>query len=505
MGKKSANIEMEEMFMKMFTKWKDLKKIVAIILIFSLLVLSDFNSVIPEIEGTTKSNNLQYFGYYHADGSPFGNNQYIDDINSLQNSNVVVFNFSGYADPRYAITLHNYLNHASSHNLQVLINVYDCFFGWNPGGMGDGTGFLRSNWQNDWSAFKTSLSGYEGTVLGFYFDEPYWSGVSRTDFRMITSMIRTDFPSKKILSVEAGPSLEPLFFGNQNPEMPSDYLQYCTDAGFDVYNGNWDNGDYHRWTQILISKCNQGQSLWSIFGAFLNTANPSTIYLRKQLIKSYKLAREEPRYTGMLGFSFGSNITDWGEGLNQLIIPAGTGYDSYLRNLNINVGKDILAYGNTNNLFISSADTTNIQGFNQWYYQEYNGNYINMNWDSQNNLWRGSYSYNIISKETQHPQTNSSVRKWVAPKNGSIRITSTFFARKQSSGGDGVCIKIMKNNIQVWPFTIGYYWFPGNDTSGVVADTWIDVITGDSIYFCVNQNTTIDFDTILWDPIISYD
>lgn len=342
-------------------------------------------------------------------------------------------------------------------------------------------------------------------MIGFYFDEPYWSGVSRTDFRNITSIIRNDYPSKKILSVEAGPALEPLFFGNSNPEMPNDYLDYCTDAGFDVYNGNWDNGDYHRWTQILINKCGQGQNLWSIFGSFLNGSNPNTIYLRKQLIRSYRLAMEEPRYIGMLGFSFGTNQTDWGVGLNELILPSGTGYDSYLRNLHINVGKNILAAGNTSQLFISSVDTTSVQGENQWYYQEYNGNYINMSWDSTNKRWSGSYPYNLITNETQHPQTNSSVRKWVAPKSGSVRITSSFYVRKLTAGGDGVCIKILKNNTQVWPFTPGYYWLPGNNTTGVVADAWIDVVPGDCVYFCVNQNATVDYDTVLWDAIASYD
>lgn len=118
---------------------------IAVLLLLSILTLSNvFLFPIPA-NAVVKSNHLQYFGYYHADGCPFGSSQYIDDIYNLNNSNVVVFNFSGYADPRYETVFHNYLNLASSRNLQVFVNIYDCFFGWNPGGMGDGSGALRSN------------------------------------------------------------------------------------------------------------------------------------------------------------------------------------------------------------------------------------------------------------------------------------------------------------------------------------------------------------------------
>ena len=152
--------------------------------------------------------------------------------------------------------------------------------------------------------------------------------------------------------------------------------------------------------------------------------------------------------------------------------------------------------------FLASKDFNAKQGQNGWYYMEKADNeYIEMKWDSANNRWQGNYEYLLVGNNNQHPNIYDSVRKWVAPISGNIIITSNGNVRKQdTSGGDGVIVKVFKNDIEIWSSYID-----GTDGIGVSFPAKsLEVKEGDTIYFVVNKNGDIYCDMTIWDPKIEY-
>jgi len=153
------------------------------------------------------------------------------------------------------------------------------------------------------------------------------------------------------------------------------------------------------------------------------------------------------------------------------------------------------------NSFSASSDYSSTQGFRGWFYQEWNGQtYQNLR--LVNGYWNGSYNYTILDKNLHHPDLTDSVRKWVAPSSGLIRITGRV-AKENIGGGDGVKVKIVHQEKQLWPST-GWRHIPYNDSIGVEVDQLLRVKSGDAIYFIVNQNGNNSFDGTNWDPSITY-
>ncbi|MEK4043350.1 hypothetical protein NSU18_06770 [Paenibacillus sp. FSL H8-0048] len=126
-----------------------------------------------------------------------------------------------------------------------------------------------------------------------------------------------------------------------------------------------------------------------------------------------------------------------------------------------------------------------------------------MTWDPVESRWRGEQVWNIVSKEWMHPDGSDAVLKWVAPQTGSIRITGRVAKHPVNLEGDGVRVKIMKNNTQVWPSN-GWQSIQGDDPIGVTANLNINVTKGDFIYFIVNQNGNQGYDATKWNPSINY-
>jgi len=71
------------------------------------------------------------------------------------------------------------------------------------------------------------------------------------------------------------------------------------------------------------------------------------------------------------------------------------------------------------------------------------------------------------------------------------------------SGGDGVNVRILQNDRQIWPET-GWQFVPPN--TGVIKhfDVSVDVAAADKLVFVVNMNKEISFDTTEFDPTITY-
>lgn len=148
-------------------------------------------------------------------------------------------------------------------------------------------------------------------------------------------------------------------------------------------------------------------------------------------------------------------------------------------------------------LFTASTLFSKGQDWYRWKYLQWNGStYSNMTWDSTNSRWKGDQTYCLIGSNWQHPDANDSIRAWVAPYAGTVRIQGV--PKLQYTGGDGVVVKILKGATTVWgPQTI-------TTTTGISHDFTTTVSANDVIYFVVNKNGTNTNDTTLWDPVISY-
>ena len=158
------------------------------------------------------------------------------------------------------------------------------------------------------------------------------------------------------------------------------------------------------------------------------------------------------------------------------------------------------AYASVNNTYVASQGFSSTQGSGNWYYEQFNSSeYSNMTWNSKNNYWQGDFSDCIVYAYKQHPSTNASVRKWIAPQAGTVQIKGT--AVKESAGGNGVVVSIKQNDTTVW----GSNTISANDTTkGQYHNLIINVNAGDSIRFIVSNNGNNSYDCTLWDPTITY-
>ncbi|CQR45955.1 bifunctional 2',3'-cyclic nucleotide 2'-phosphodiesterase/3'-nucleotidase precursor protein [Paraliobacillus sp. PM-2] len=152
-----------------------------------------------------------------------------------------------------------------------------------------------------------------------------------------------------------------------------------------------------------------------------------------------------------------------------------------------------------------SEDWGSVQGENQWYYLEGNtAPYSEMSWDEEGRHWRGSYQYNVMKPNAYiHPDDNNTVVGWKAPEEGEISIEAN--PRKQNTScGDGINIKIVKDDTQIWPSQNEWQYLEASDDEGIIHNLSTTVDSDDMIYFIVNKNGTDACDGSIWDPTIKY-
>lgn len=126
-----------------------------------------------------------------------------------------------------------------------------------------------------------------------------------------------------------------------------------------------------------------------------------------------------------------------------------------------------------------------------------------MTWESSDDKWHGTYEYNIIAPNAYlHPHDNDTALGWKAPEQGKINITGNI-KKDNISCGDGVNIKIMKNDTQMWPEK-GWQHINADDNKGVNHDIQVEVNQNDMVYFIVNKNENQYCDGTIWNPSIDY-
>jgi hypothetical protein len=147
-----------------------------------------------------------------------------------------------------------------------------------------------------------------------------------------------------------------------------------------------------------------------------------------------------------------------------------------------------------------------VQGGGQWLYQQWDGTrYTNMTWDPAGRQWRGACRFCLITRTGMHPDTKDAVLAWRAPRAGHITIVGTM-GLANSATGDGVRTVIKKRTgstvTKIWP-SQQYQEIRPNFVAQHLLMT--DVRAGDLIYFQANEIGTSAYDTLSWDPRISYD
>lgn len=116
----------------------------------------------------------------------------------------------------------------------------------------------------------------------------------------------------------------------------------------------------------------------------------------------------------------------------------------------------------------------------------------------ESTYWQGDETWLRVGRNWHHPgDRGPSIRRFTAPRDGTIRISGTV--RKAHLDGDGVRVEIRHNEQTVWQHAL-----EGKDGQGVEPEVTLTVRSGDAIRFVVDKRGAIACDTTYWDPVITY-
>lgn len=208
--------------------------------------------------------NLKYFGYFHSDGFR-SQGSYIDEIAGLENSNVLMIN-SCFNNDLAA----EWLQKAKDVRQQAIFSVHGLFEGGQIKVANSAT--LLSDYEQTLTELKNSLQEYidDGTLLGFYFDEPAWNGIKEDDFRTVTKWIRDNIPSIKVITTMTTSDIGVTKTDNY-PEINASYNEYCTDVMYDSY-AAWNDSTRLTYLDKLKSKATNDQWIWGCATGFVDNA-----------------------------------------------------------------------------------------------------------------------------------------------------------------------------------------------------------------------------------------
>ncbi|MED1946116.1 MULTISPECIES: S8 family serine peptidase [Brevibacillus] len=142
------------------------------------------------------------------------------------------------------------------------------------------------------------------------------------------------------------------------------------------------------------------------------------------------------------------------------------------------------------------------QGKDNWSYQEVSGDrHADLTWNKQTEEWKGNHDTAIGNTWIRVGSSNP-VIKWEAPRSGKIQV-SGWISKIQVDEGDGVNVRLLKNDEQIWPST-GWQAIEFNDEIGVEIQEELEVEQGDALLFQVDQKESSIGDLLKWTPEITY-
>ena len=153
------------------------------------------------------------------------------------------------------------------------------------------------------------------------------------------------------------------------------------------------------------------------------------------------------------------------------------------------------------------------QGANGWSYEEWTGStHAKMKWNGARGHMGnyegpgGQRSQNsVIGASWMAPgRTADAVRVFTLPHSGLVTVTATIHKDLYHAYGDGVQVKILKNQEQVWP-QAGWEAIDATDVAGKSMSLKISVQQGDKLFFVLNRKGDATDDETVWNPQIAYD
>lgn len=269
--------------------------------------------------------NLQYFGYFDVDKGEQIN--YFDFVGDLENANVAHMHAT-----LDQVAMNELLDNANRNGFQSIINVEWIFLAnRNAGGNGDGSAQLLPDWKARWETFNNIISPRKNEIYAFYFDEPFWVGISQVDFRAITKEIQDSQSNVKVMAIEAFPPL-------QNDLVSKEYIEFVDDYGFDYYFSflNETEQSFVDLYNKLIFLAPQNK-IWLVPEGFATSYENTTEVT--QLLEFYtNFANERDEVIGLLVFT----LTDFDENIGLYsLMNANSSQSENLLNSNIEIGKTI--------------------------------------------------------------------------------------------------------------------------------------------------------------------
>jgi len=150
------------------------------------------------------------------------------------------------------------------------------------------------------------------------------------------------------------------------------------------------------------------------------------------------------------------------------------------------------------------------QGANGWSYEQWAGTKrAPATWNGalgQMGLYEGGSEDQqlLIGGSWMRPgNLADAVRVFKLPDSGQVTIAGNVHKDIYHAHGDGVRVKILKNDQQIWP-DVGWATIAADDTRGKDVERTIDVNAGDQLYFIVNSNADSTDDETVWNPEIKY-
>ncbi|GBF72293.1 hypothetical protein PA598K_00533 [Paenibacillus sp. 598K] len=119
-------------------------------------------------------------------------------------------------------------------------------------------------------------------------------------------------------------------------------------------------------------------------------------------------------------------------------------------------------------------------------------------------MWRDGGTYLGVGRNMQAPDSRDAVRTWTAPADGRVTLGANGQIQMvgDGPGADGVLARIMLNDTQVWPASGGQLVVYGTPVASPALT--LDVLAGDKLRFIVNQRGNGMYDTVYWDPSVTY-
>ncbi len=150
------------------------------------------------------------------------------------------------------------------------------------------------------------------------------------------------------------------------------------------------------------------------------------------------------------------------------------------------------------------------QGANGWFYEEWDDNkHLPATWNGalgQMGLYQGPSEEHqlLIGGSWMRPGTLAhAVRVFKLPASGQVMITGNVHKDIYHTHGDGVRVKVLKGNQQIWP-NAGWEMIAAGDTKGKDIEQTVSVNAGDQLYFIVDGITDATDDETVWNPQIKY-